>query len=163
MTADLTVRPATAMDGPALAMLDLATAEPGTYVLPPLPGEPFFGADTGPQDVLVAEVGRRIVGYLKIRPPTSLESNAHVQQVQGLAVYPALRRCGVARALLAEGLAEAARRGARKLSLRVLSSNPGAIALYRAAGFRVEGVLREEFATDDGRYADDVLMAQRVS
>ena len=143
------------MDGPALAMLDLATAEPGTYVLPPLPGEPFFGADT--------EVGRRIVGYLKIRPPTSLESNAHVQQVQGLAVYPALRRCGVARALLAEGLAEAARRGARKLSLRVLSSNPGAIALYRAAGFRVEGVLREEFATDDGGYADDVLMAQRVS
>jgi len=103
------------------------------------------------------------VGYLKIRPPTSLESNAHVQQVQGLAVYPALRRSGVARALLAEGLAEAARRGARKLSLRVLSSNPGAIALYRAAGFRVEGVLREEFATDDGGYADDVLMAQRVS
>jgi RimJ/RimL family protein N-acetyltransferase len=53
---------------------------------------------------------------------------------------------------------EARRRGARKLSLRVLATNPGARRLYERCGFVVEGVLREEFLLDEV-FVDDVLMA----
>lgn len=148
-------------DDSALARLDLAAADPGTYVLRPGPG-PFFGDSTSPDDVLVAECGGRLVGYLKIRPPSWLPSNAHVQQIQGLAVDPGARRRGVAAALLAAALTEARHRGARKLSLRVLGSNPGARALYAAAGYEVEGVLLEEFRLEDGSFTEDILMARRL-
>jgi ribosomal protein S18 acetylase RimI-like enzyme len=67
----------------------------------------------------------------------------------------------VGRALLEAALAEARRRGARKLSLRVLGDNERARALYERAGFEVEGVLRAEFHLD-GRDVDDVLMARSV-
>ncbi len=162
MEPDLTVRPATRSDDGALGRLDLAAAEPGTYVMPPRPGGAFFDGTTSPGDVLVAESGGRVVGYVKVRPPTSLASNAHVQQIQGLAVDPAARRRGVAAALLDAALTEAGRRGARKLSLRVLASNPGALALYQSRGYEIEGVLREEFRIDDGSYTDDVIMARHL-
>jgi ribosomal protein S18 acetylase RimI-like enzyme len=79
----------------------------------------------------------------------------------GLAVDPAARRRGVASALLtaAEQLADA--RGARKLSLHVLSTNTAALSLYERLGFRREGTLREEFRIA-GRYVDDVLMAKHL-
>ena len=76
---------------------------------------------------------------------------------------PTARRRGVATALLDAAVAEARRRGARKLLLRVLASNPGALALYRGYGFGIEGVLRAEFRIDDGSYTDDVVMARTLS
>lgn len=159
---DLTIRRATRSDDGALAGLDRAAADPGTYVTPPKATGEFFAGSTSPGDVLVAEEDGQVVGYVKIRPPTPLESNAHVQQIQGLGVHPAARRRGVASALLDAALVEAGRRGAAKLSLRVLASNPGALALYRAHGYEVEGVLRAEFRIDDGTYTDDIVMARSL-
>jgi RimJ/RimL family protein N-acetyltransferase len=52
-------------------------------------------------------------------------------------------------------------RGLRKLTLRVLSSNPGAIRLYERHGFTREGTLLDEFRIN-GRYVDDVLMAKSL-
>ena len=57
---------------------------------------------------------------------------------------------------------EARRRGCRKLRVRVLVTNAAARALYDAAGFVVEGVLREEFRID-GAFVDDLLMARRLT
>lgn len=162
MPAGELIRPARLADDDGLVALDGAAADPGTFVSPP--GDaPFFGAGTRPEDVLVAERDGRIVGYAKVRPPTPLPSNAHVQQVQGLAVHPSARGYGLGGRLLAAAVEEARRRGARKLSLRVLGSNPRAQALYRAAGFEVEGVLRAEFRLDDGTFVDDVLMARPLN
>ena len=59
-------------------------------------------------------------------------------------------------------VAEATRRGARKLGLRVLGGNAGARALYTACGFVVEGVLLDEFRLG-GRFVDDVLMARPLA
>jgi len=56
-------------------------------------------------------------------------------------------------------VAEARRRGARKVSLRVLGSNAVARRLYARCGFVEEGVLRDEFVLD-GRFVDDVFMAR---
>lgn len=153
------VRPATREDGPDLVAIDREGFDPATT--PGLP--PTDDADPWarhvPDDVLVADVDGQVVGYLTLGHPTSLASNAHVWHVQGLAVCASARRRGIGRALLRAGIAEATARGGRRLTLRVLGTNPGAQALYEAEGFVVEGILRGEFVLD-GEEVDDVLMAR---
>jgi ribosomal protein S18 acetylase RimI-like enzyme len=123
----------------------------------PDPAGAFFGQGADPGDVLVAECDR-VVGYVRLRHPSPLRSNRHVLQINGLAVDPAFRRQGIARALLDAAIDEARSRGARRLTLRVFAPNTAARGLYEAAGFEVEGVLRGEFFLEGG-YVDDVLMA----
>ena len=65
------------------------------------------------------------------------------------------------RALLDAAVEEARRRGARRLTLRVLGANVAARRLYERSGFLVEGVLRGEFHLD-GQDVDDVLMARAL-
>src|SRR5262249_56300288 len=55
----------------------------------------FFDAGNPPEDFLVAELDGRAVGYIRLKPPTKLLENAHVFQVQGLAVHPDARHRGV--------------------------------------------------------------------
>jgi len=128
---------------------------------PPAQGAPFFGTRTRPHDVLVATVDGTIAGYISIRPPTELPASSHVQHVTGLAVDPELQGRGLGEALLEAAAAEAVRRGARRLTLRVLAPNAPARRLYERCGFVVEGVLRGEFRLD-GEDVDDVLMARTL-
>jgi ribosomal protein S18 acetylase RimI-like enzyme len=116
-----------------------------------------FFAHADPDDVLVAEEDGAVAGYVQVEPATPLATNAHVLEIHGLVVDPARRRRGIARALLDAAAEHARARGARRLRLRVLAPNTGAIALYRACGYEQEGLLRDEFLLD-GRYVDDVLM-----
>jgi RimJ/RimL family protein N-acetyltransferase len=156
----LTVRPATPDDDAALLALD--AGEPGT-------GFPsvftrsrttFFGSSAR-ADTLVADSDGVVVGYVSLTHPTPLPENAHVSALEGFTVAPAWRGRGVGAALLDAAVDEARRRGARKLSLRVLATNERARRRYAAAGFVVEGVLRDEFVID-GRTVDDVLMAMTL-
>ncbi len=156
------IRPAVADDGPRLVALDRATWSPENAVAPLRDDDADFFERRPPGDVLVAEDDGLLVGYTQFGRPTPLTSNAHVLHIQGLAVDPSAQRRGVARRLLEAAAEEAGRRGVRKLGLRVLGGNTAARALYAAAGFEVEGVLREEFLLD-GRYVDDVLMARRLT
>lgn len=156
------VRTAVTGDDDALVALEVATWSPEvTPGPPPDPGRSFFGDRLPPADVLVADVDGRTVGYAMLRRASRLASHRHVLELAGLAVDPDHRRRGVARRLVDATVAEAARRGARKLMLRVLGTNHAARPLYESCGFVVEGVLRDEFRLD-GRFVDDVLMARRV-
>ncbi|WP_435209845.1 GNAT family N-acetyltransferase [Streptomyces sp. bgisy034] len=128
---------------------------------PQAPHSPFFDERHAPGDHLVAELDRRIVGYVRLGFPTALASNAHVRQIQGLAVCDEARGHGVGRALIRAVVEEARRRGARRLTLRVLGHNTPARKLYESEGFVVEGVLPEEFFLE-GRYVDDVIMGQTL-
>jgi ribosomal protein S18 acetylase RimI-like enzyme len=121
----------------------------------------FFNAENPPETHLVAELADRVIGYIRLKPPTHLPENAHVIQVQGLAVHPDARRHGAAASLLDAAERQLRERGIRKLTLRVLSTNLGAISLYERQGFTREGTLLEEFRIN-GRYVDDVLMAKRL-
>ena len=156
------VRAATLSDEDALAALDRATwswlSSPA-----PAPGEGwmFFDEKTKPEDVLVAVAGEEVAGYVRLGRATPLAASDHVAMVTGIAVDPARRRQGVGRSLIDAALAEARRRGARRLRLRVLGPNEAARRLYEAAGFTVEGVLREEFFLA-GAYVDDVYMAHEL-
>ncbi len=153
------VRPARREDGPALGVLDHAAWSPRASPAPRPPADrDLLGAGARPQDVLVAVADGAVAGYVQLGRPTPLPSNRHVLAVEGLAVDPARRRLGLGRLLVVAAAAEAAARGARRLTLRVLAPNAGARALYASCGFVVEGVLAGEFLLD-GALVDDVLMA----
>ncbi|MDG5804190.1 GNAT family N-acetyltransferase [Streptomyces ossamyceticus] len=157
------IRVATSDDEDALARLDRATWSTlhSVQERPRQPYKAFFDDRFGPGDHLVAELGGHAVGFLRLGRPTSLDCNAHVRQIQGLAVAEEARGAGVARALVRAALEEARSRGARRLTLRVLGHNTPARKLYESEGFVVEGVLPEEFLLD-GAYVDDVLMGLRL-
>jgi ribosomal protein S18 acetylase RimI-like enzyme len=155
------VRPATRDDEAALVKIDDLTVSWQNSPAKHVPGSPFFNARTTPDQVWVAVEDGVVAGYVKLRPPTPLPSNAHILEVQGLAVHPSFQRRGLARTLLSAAIAEAERRGAKQLRLRVLGSNAAARALYASCGFDVVGVLPGEFLLD-GRYVDDVIMSRAL-
>jgi ribosomal protein S18 acetylase RimI-like enzyme len=148
-------------DEDALAAVDLAT---WTWLTSPAPrpdpasGWTFFGERARPEDVIVAVVEGEVAGYVKLGRATPLAASDHVVTVNGIAVDPARQGRGVGRALIEAAATEARRRGARRLTLRVLGPNAAARRLYESAGFVVEGVQRGEFLLED-EYVDDVLMA----
>ncbi|MFH8343451.1 GNAT family N-acetyltransferase [Streptomyces sp. NPDC018045] len=157
------VRTAVLADEEPLAVLDRRTWST-LHSVTPRPRPPyvrFFDNRHRPEDLLVAETAGRLSGYLRLVPPTALPCNAHVRQIQGLAVDTWARGRGVARTLLDAACAQAADEGARRITLRVLGHNTPARRLYESAGFAVEGVLPGEFLLE-GEYVDDVLMGMAL-
>ncbi len=159
-TQTVTIRWAEAADEARLVEIDSATWSADASPAPRASDPVFFRPHVEPSDTLVAVVGERIAGYALIGTATPLPASARVQMIRGLAVDPDFQGSGVGRALVDAAIEEAKRRGAVKLSLRVLSTNEVARRLYAAAGFQTEGVLVDEFLLD-GRTVDDHLLARR--
>ena len=160
------IRPARHSDQDALIALERAawtpqSGFPSVIQASSLPGARFFSEHNPPQIHLVAEIDGAVIGYIRLKPPTTLLENAHVLHVSGIAVHPGARRRGVAAALLSAAEPFARNCGAVKISLRVLGSNGPAMALYERLGYVREGVLHGEFIIN-GQYVDDVMMAKPV-
>ena len=115
--------------------------------------------------LVAADSSDKPVGYAVVQAPTPLASNRHVLSVDGFGVAEVARGQGVGRLLL-QGLDRLARRrGCSRLTLRVLSVNAPARALYESYGYRNEGVLEGEFLMPLGpkgelQPVDDILMAR---
>jgi len=155
----ITIRSSHAQDESELLALDVATWSPDVTPAPARDlGSTFFADRTRPEDVLVADAEGTVVGYVKLHQSIPLASHGHVLEINGLAVDPAHQGQGVGRRLVQAAGREAQHRGARKLSLRVLSPNVSARRLYETSGFIVEGILKAEFVLQ-GQLIDDVLMA----
>lgn len=158
----LVIRQARPGDDRRLREIDHGTWSPDVTPAPRTdPDLPFLQGDTTTDDVLVAELDGDVVGYVTLHQALPLPSHSHVLEVNGLAVDPQAQGRGVGRALVGAAQQEAVRRGASRLTLRVLAPNTGARRLYEACGFAVEGVLAGEFVLE-GRPVDDLLMACRV-
>ena len=156
------IRGAELRDEPFLRGIDLATWTTKVSPADAAPVErPFFDSQTEVRDVLVAEESGFAVGYVLLHQTGPLPAHGHVLMIHGLAVDRTRQGQGIGRQLLDAAVTEAVRRGAHKLSLRVLAPNAGARRLYERCGFEVEGVLRREFFLD-GEYVDDVLMARNL-
>lgn len=157
---EIEIRTATTADDRALAILDAESWPPELWVVAPQPASvPFFGDRRQPEDVLVAVSNGTVLGYARIGRHMRIPANEHVLHFEALAVSPSARGRGVG-SLLIRALIELARaRGARKLGLRALSSNNGAISLYERHGFALEGRLSEEMRLPDGSFVDDLWFA----
>jgi ribosomal protein S18 acetylase RimI-like enzyme len=152
------LRTARAQDREEIRRIDLATWSPRVTPGPPPDPERDLLEDFGAANVIVAEAGEGLAGYLILGAWTKLDSSQHVLEVKGLAVDPARQGEGVGGALLDAGIERARGEGRRKMTLRVLGRNDGARRLYESRGFEIEGTLRDAFHLE-GEYVDDHLMA----
>ncbi|MFI5486652.1 GNAT family N-acetyltransferase [Micromonospora echinaurantiaca] len=155
------VRPATAEDDAALLALDRAAWTAGSG-LPSTRAEErtaYFNDRRKPETHLVAALGGQIIGAVSVHRTTPFPEGAHVFGLWNLVVAEQARRMSVASAMLsaAERLADS--QGAKKVGLRVLATNTGAIRLYERHGYAVEGRYVDEFLID-GAYVDDISMGK---
>ncbi len=111
-----------------------------------------YSADT----IFVAELEGKVSGYIGANNPTGLASNSHVMELY-IAVHPDTQGKGVGRVLIEHLISWGSQQGFKKISLRVLSTNEGAIAFYKANGFLEQGRLVREFILNE-EYVDDILM-----
>jgi ribosomal protein S18 acetylase RimI-like enzyme len=161
----IVIRPAETSDEDALTRIEQETSS--LKVSPILfPPRPFF-ENARPEEVLVAVLDDEVAGFVRLRPATPWASNEHVLMIAGLAVTPSTQRKGVASALLEAAEAYASKRKVERLTLRVLSVNTAALALYERLGYETEGELRGEFRLPLGPggamvQVDDVLMAKTI-
>lgn len=79
-------------------------------------------------------------------------------EILDVAVAPAWRRRGIARALLQRLIAELPD-GIARVLLDVRASNAPARALYKSLGFTEDGVRKNYYPAPDGRREDAVLMS----
>lgn len=82
---------------------------------------------------LVAVEGEQVLGY--VGSQTVLDES----DMMNLAVDPAFRRRGIARALVLALIEELGKMGSRQLTLEVRASNESAQALYACLGFECVG------------------------
>ena len=121
-------------DDQALTAIDDATWSSQVSPAPAPEGDHrFFRGRTVVDDVLVAELDGRVAGYVAVRQGLPIPSHDHVLEVAGLAVDPGSQGRGVGQTLVDAAVDEARRRGARKLTLRVLGHNQAARACTSGA------------------------------
>jgi ribosomal protein S18 acetylase RimI-like enzyme len=120
-----------------------------------------FFERSGPEAHLVAEYNGALVGYLRLQDKYPFPEGAGVLTINGLAVAQEARRLGVASALLDAATAEGLRRGARKISLHVHSTNLPARTLYERHGYVLEGTHPNEFLIE-GNYIAALDMAKTL-
>lgn len=116
--------------------------------------EDRFEAEIDSGLFVVAEEGGEIIGS------TALTETA-IDGVWRLGSWVSADRrgSGIGRAMMDSILDLAAERGLRKVELEVFAENEAAIALYRSAGFEVEGLRRDHYLGEDGSLKSALLMA----
>lgn len=107
---------------------------------------------------ILAEHRGRIVaeGSVTRLPATLL---AHVG-VLAMGVHPDSQRRGFGRAILEALVTRAQSTGVIRLELHTRGDNDRAQALYRGAGFEVEGVRKRLVRKADGDFVDDLVMVR---
>jgi ribosomal protein S18 acetylase RimI-like enzyme len=97
-----------------------------------------------------------VVGWCDVTP-LSRPTQAH-RGVFGVGLLPQFRGRGIGARLIQTALAAARAFGLHRVELTVREHSTGAIALYKKAGFEVEGVRRDAVLVD-GVYENVVCMA----
>ncbi|SBT65735.1 hypothetical protein GA0070622_2742 [Micromonospora sediminicola] len=155
------VRPATTEDDAALLTLDRSAWTVGSE-LPSTRAEQrtaYFNERRRPETHLVAALGGQLVGTVSTHRTVQFPEGAHVFGLWNLMVAEQARRMSIASALLSAAERLAGSHGVKKIGLRVLETNTGAIRLYEQHGYVVEGRHADEFLID-GAYVDDISLGK---
>lgn len=123
----------------------------------PWPPEAFAGLMATPGVFALAAIDWEPIGLILMR------AIAGEAEVLTLAVEPAHRRRGVARALLEAGLAQAALAGAEEAFLEVAADNLAALALYRRAGFEQAGQRGGYYSRPGGQTVDALVLRRTLN
>lgn len=105
---------------------------------------------------LVALSDSRIVGHLQIY-------TLPMQQMKGIGelfiyLHQDYQNAGLGTALMREGIRQARARGWHRIRLTVVAENHRAIRSYEKVGFVKEGLSRDNYFGEDGKYHDEVEM-----
>ncbi len=65
---------------------------------------------------------------------------------------------GLGAAMLAKLIELAKKEGLHRIGLSVVADNKPAIRLYQRFGFKIEGVMKDAYLGEDGRYYDELVM-----
>lgn len=106
--------------------------------------------------ILLAVDSRRVAGHLQI----SISTRSRFVGIGDLFIYlhQDYQNVGLGKALMKEALSQARRRRLHRIELTVVADNARGIHLYERVGFQREGIKRENFLGDDGKYHDEVIM-----
>lgn len=116
----------------------------------------WLGARAGALEVVVAEIDGEIAGFASLSPYR--DRPAYRTTVEdSIYVHPDHRGAGVGRALLAEIVDVARRRGFHSVIGRVVGGHSASIRLHASVGFEQVGVERE-VGRKFGRWLDVVIM-----
>lgn len=96
-----------------------------------------------------------VVGWCDIARGKGAHEHAGVL---GMGLLPAFRHQGIGRRLLARAVQAAWDNGLTRIELTVREQNLNAVALYRKAGFHIEGLKRNSHRID-GHYENAYLMS----
>lgn len=113
--------------------------------------------ESGSAVELCAFVNGQLAGTAGIEPVGTMDKVKHRADF-GISVDRAYWRKGIGRALTDACIQCAKQAGYAQVELNVVSTNTGAIALYRSAGFAEYGRNPRGFRTRDGRWQELVLM-----
>ncbi len=109
--------------------------------------------------VLVALDNNRIVGHLQISigtsPPFRATGDLFIYLHKD---YQDYQNLGLGAALMSGGIRAARDRHLHRVELTVVADNRRAVHLYEKVGFRREGVKRENYLGEDGKYHDEIIM-----
>lgn len=162
---DVTVRPMTAGDAPAVLAIYQAGIDGGNASFEDtVPDWPSFDRAKLADHRLVAVDQRDVVlGWVAV---TAVSARAVYAGVVEHSVYvdPAVRGRGIGRHLLDALIASTERAGIWTIQSGIFPENTASLALHTAAGFRVVG-LRERLGrhTADGNRWRDVVLIERRS
>ncbi len=105
---------------------------------------------------LIAVDGDRVAGYAGLRKFSHPRRRGNSDYV--IYLHQDYHNVGLGTAMTWSVVELAREEGLHKISLGVVADNEIAIRVYEKVGFVVEGVLRDAFFGDDGRYHDEVHM-----
>jgi ribosomal protein S18 acetylase RimI-like enzyme len=142
--ASVSIRPARKGDAGAIAQLvaqlanslQESSAVSEEYVLRYL--------DSGEAGVLVAEAGGEVVGILSYTLRPNLYHAATSCMIEEFVVSTGRRRAGIGSRLLDTIVALARDKGCVEVSISAMTSNTGALDLYKRQGFTDEAILLEQ-------------------
>ena len=115
-----------------------------------------FTADPEHKIIVVAQDKDRIVGHMQI----GIATNARFRGIGELFIYlhQDFQNVGLGTAMMREGLGQARARKLHRVELSVVAENQRGIRSYEKVGFQREGVKRENYLGEDGKYYDEILM-----
>lgn len=105
---------------------------------------------------IVALYDNKIVGHAQIyKFPHSRRKGT-----SNLVIYlhQDFHNVGLGTAMLTKLIELAKREGLHRIGLHVIADDKPAIHLYKKLGFKIEGVMKDSYFGEDGRYHDELVM-----